>query len=195
MIPMGIDQSIGPLGIVDTYRVIEEFVTGDGILEMALRAVLIYFFALLLVRVGKSRMLSDATVFDVILAFVLGSMLSRAINGGNTPLIPSLFTAALLVGLHAGISRISFHSDALGKVVKGRSDVIVRDGKMEEDAMHEHHLTERDLVEAMHAEGIREVDQIERAYFERDGHITFIKKARVLEVEVKDGVQKIRIET
>lgn len=183
-----------PLLIADMLEPVQDAFIGDGILETALRGLLIYFFAMLLIKTGKSRMLSDATVFDVILAFILGAMLSRAINSPQTPLLATMVAAAILVSLHAGLARLSYHSDRVGAIVKGHTDVLVRDGEIDEDAMHDHHLGDHDLDEALHAAGLLDVSQVERAYFERDGNISIIRKARVLEVEVAEGVQRVRIE-
>lgn len=53
-------------------------------LQMALRTVLIYTATLAIVRVGSKRFLSRATAFDAIVAIMLGSIMSRAINGSTS---------------------------------------------------------------------------------------------------------------
>ena len=52
---------------------------GDvGAVQMALRTIVIYAFSLVIVRLGSKRFLSQATAFDVIVAIMLGSIMSRA---------------------------------------------------------------------------------------------------------------------
>jgi hypothetical protein len=67
--------------------------------QIAARACLIYVLGILLVRLGKSRMLSRATPLDVLLGFILGSLLSRGINGSGS-LSGTLVASSVLVGVH-----------------------------------------------------------------------------------------------
>lgn len=184
-----------PLGTFhdDLWARILDHVTGNNIWEMGLRALLIYLFALLLVRTGKARMLSEATIFDIILAFVLGSMLSRTING-SAPLLPTLVASILLVAVHALIGRIAYHSHPFGKIVKGDPEVLVRDGKIVEKATQRNHISEHDLDEAIYGNGLERVEDVKLARLERDGKISVVPKFRVLEVDVQAGVQRVRIE-
>ncbi len=58
--------------------------------QMSARAVAVFVAALVLVRFGEKRSLGRCTVFDAILAIMLGSVLSRAINAGHSPSGPWL---------------------------------------------------------------------------------------------------------
>src|SRR5689334_18430376 len=49
-------------------------------IEMTVRTVIVYIVAIALVRIGSRRFLSQATAFDLIVAIMLGSIMSRAIN-------------------------------------------------------------------------------------------------------------------
>jgi len=51
--------------------------------QVALRAVLTFVAALVMVRVANKRFFAKKTAFDVILGLILASMLARAINGSE----------------------------------------------------------------------------------------------------------------
>ena len=54
---------------------------GDvGAVQMALRTIIIYVCSLAIIRIGSKRVLSQASAFDVIVAIMLGSVMSRAIG-------------------------------------------------------------------------------------------------------------------
>src|SRR5436305_14524103 len=86
-------------------------------LQACCRALLIYFFGWAILRIGGNRFLGQETVFDVVLGFVLGSTLSRAING-SSPILLALGASALLVGVHHLLAWATFMSRALGEVFK-----------------------------------------------------------------------------
>ena len=63
---------------------------------MALRTVVIYVFTLAIVRLGSRRLLSKPSAFDVIVAIMVGSIMSRAING-TAPFVPTMLAGIVLV--------------------------------------------------------------------------------------------------
>src|ERR1700710_969745 len=69
------------------------------ILQVVLRAVVVFFASLLIVRVADKRFFAKKTAFDVILGLILASMLARAINGSEQ-LGPTLSAGFALAFLH-----------------------------------------------------------------------------------------------
>lgn len=165
-------------------------------LQVVARSILAYAVGLMLVRVGKSRFLSGMTPIDVILGFLLGSLLSRCITG-TAGLSETFIAASALVAMHWLITRLAYSSHALGNVVKGHAYQLVHDGQIDWDAMRRAHISENDLIELMRLRaGVADVQQVKAAYKERNGEIGIIKhpSIQVVDVGVEDGVKSIRIE-
>jgi uncharacterized membrane protein YcaP (DUF421 family) len=167
------------------------------VLEMSLRALGIYLAGWAILRIGGNRFLGQETAFDIVLAFVLGSTLSRAING-TAPLGVTLAASALLVALHHLLAWISWRSHGLGVFFKGSPETLVRDGKPLPEGLRKYRISQGDLDEALrinaHLDG---PEQVQEARFERNGDISVVKKKgepRVVEVKVEEGVQTVRIE-
>lgn len=164
--------------------------------QMALRAVVVYAFTLIVVRLGSKRFLGKATAFDVILGIVVGSVMSRGING-SAAFGPTLLAGSVLVGMHWLFAVIAFRMSWFGPLVKGHPVRLVEDGEVRPEAMRETSLTDNDLSEALRLRGqTPDVSQVRLAHLERDGSISVIPRERephVLEVAVGDGVQTVRI--
>jgi|SRR6185312_5031111 len=90
------------------------------------------------------ELVAVATAFDVILGFMIGSIASRAVTG-NAPFVASLAVTAALVLLHWLFSALATHSDTFGGFIKGRPDVLILNGRVDEVALRKAHLSERDL--------------------------------------------------
>jgi uncharacterized membrane protein YcaP (DUF421 family) len=165
--------------------------------QMAVRAALIYGVALLMVRLGEKRFLGKNTAFDVILGIILGSVTSRAINS-SAPVWPTVVAGFVLVGLHWLLAVITFHSDSLGNVFKGRPRTLIKEGQIKWDNMAKSHISEQDLLGGLRLEAnLNDPGRVEMACLERNGTISVIPRqaeARVVEVSVEAGVQTIRIE-
>ena len=168
-----------------------------NVLQVSLRAFVIYLGGLAILRIGENRFLGKFTAFDIILGFVLGGILSRAINGSGS-LFPTLIATTLLVGLHFLLARTAFYSRRFGEAVKGMPEVLVKDGEIVWEGMRRKSLSERDLEEALRLkESLEDCRQVKEARFERNGDISVIRmksEPKVVEISVRDGVQTVRIE-
>lgn len=168
-----------------------------GLGQVAARAGVIYLLGLLLVRFGKSRLLSGATALDVVLVVVLGSLLSRGING-NASLTGTIMACAVLVAIHWSMTRLACRWHWLGGIVKGHSQLLVENGRVHWDAMRRSHISEQDLLGELRLRAnVDDLEEIARAYKERSGQISGIRRkndVQVRHIDVEEGVQTIRIE-
>jgi len=168
-----------------------------GALQMALRTIIIYAFTLVIVRLGSKRFLGKASAFDTIVGIMIGSVMSRAING-SAPFLPTLVAGVVLIGMHWLLAVLAFHIAWFGPFVKGNPVLLIKDGQVQEQGMRRGGITKQDLTQALR-EHTKQSDpaKIRLAYLERDGQISVIPfkhEPRVLDVSVEGGVQTVRIE-
>jgi uncharacterized membrane protein YcaP (DUF421 family) len=164
--------------------------------QIAARAAAVFLGGLAIARLGKSRLIARVTALDIILGFILGSLLSRGITG-HSSISGTLVASATLVFIHWMLTFVACRWHSLGTVIKGHSFVLVKDGQVDERAMLHSHISPHDLEEAVRLRGLETIDQVHLAFKERNGEVSVIerKKApRILEVSVQDGVQTVRIE-
>jgi uncharacterized membrane protein YcaP (DUF421 family) len=166
-----------------------------GVWQMGLRAIVVYVVTVIVVRLGKKRFLGRATAFDVILGIMLGSVVSRAVTG-NAPFLPALVASALLVLMHFLFSGLALRWHGFGGLIKGSSRLLVRGGKIDERNLRKAHMTEHDLWEDLRGKSISRLDEVAEGRLERSGQLSVIKakpEAKVIEVQVSEGVQTVRI--
>jgi uncharacterized membrane protein YcaP (DUF421 family) len=166
-------------------------------IQIVLRTILIYASTLAIVRLGSKRFLSEATAFDVIVAIMLGSIMSRAIDG-SSPFLPTLLTGGVLLGVHWLLALVAYHTEWFGNLIKGERVLLIKDGEVQRQGMRRGSITKADLKQALRIE-TNQTDpaKIKLAYMERNGQISVIPdkpEPRVYTVSVEDGVQTVRIE-
>lgn len=144
--------------------------------QMAVRAVIVFFFLALLIRVGGVRAFGRWTPLDMVLAFLLGSTLSRGLTG-NSPFIPTLIAAIVLVALHLLLAVLATRWEAVGYCVKGRAIKLMEGGRLLHRNMRYAGVTERDLREHLRAElNTNDLEQAGDAYLERGGNVSFVRR-------------------
>jgi len=144
-------------------------------LQVSVRGVIVFIATLVMVRLSSKRSLAEKTAFDAVLVVIIGSMLSRAING-SAAFLPTLGSGFVLVLLHRLFGFTAFYSHAFGIVLKGKPAVLVQNGRLQHKNMLWNHISEHDLQEDMRLEAKTEdLSKIRTARVERSGDISFIK--------------------
>ena len=144
--------------------------------QISLRGIIVFLVTLAAVRLGHKRSLSRKTPFDAALLVILAAVLSRAING-SAAFFATLGGGVVLVLLHRLFAFLTFYSHTFGILVKGRPDIIVRDGQCDVAMMWRNHVSTHDLDEDMRLSvHTDELANIRLARVERSGDISFIKK-------------------
>jgi uncharacterized membrane protein YcaP (DUF421 family) len=144
--------------------------------QISLRGVIVFLATLTMVRLGHKRSLAHKTPFDAVLLVILASVISRAING-SAAFFATIGGSVVLVVLHRLFAHLAYYSHGFGTLVKGKADVIVRDGQCDFQMMRRNHVSVHDLEEDMRLNGhIDDLSQVRLARVERSGDISFIKK-------------------
>lgn len=145
-------------------------------LQVGLRAIIVFVAALIMVRIAHRRFLSKLSAFDVILGFILSSMLARAING-SAPFWPTLAGGFVLVLFHWAISAVAFRSDAFGVLVKGDAKTLVENGVRQTDALRSAGISDKDLLEEIRLNGNTSAwEEVKTATLERNGQISVVHR-------------------
>lgn len=145
-----------------------------GVWHMTARGIVVFVVAIILIRIGDKRFMGRNTALDVMLGFVFGSVISRAITG-NAPFFPTLAAGFVLVLMHWLLSFIAFYSDRFGTAVKGDRRLLVKDGEILWKEMNKSHISKNDLDQAIRSNGYEpDVSQIKTAYLERNGGFSII---------------------
>lgn len=145
-------------------------------LQMAVRAICIFFITLFLIRISGRRSFSLHTPLDSIVAILLGSILSRPAVGAS-PFIPTIVGCLVLSILHRLIARGAFYSKAVENFIKGKKLLLFQDGVFFEENLKRSLLTKEDFGEQIriHAQK-NSLEDIQEVFMERNGKISIILK-------------------
>lgn len=144
--------------------------------QMCVRAVIIFFFGIALLRIAGRRAFGRQSAIDIVLAVLIGSNLSRALTGG-APFFPALAGSAALVALYWLSIHVTQRFHWVGFVMKGAHTVLVRDGRVDRAAMRRAGVSEQDLHEAIRSECTDQMGEVKLATLERSGRISVVPKS------------------
>jgi uncharacterized membrane protein YcaP (DUF421 family) len=148
---------------------------GANAAQLCVRAVILFVVGIAYIRIAGRRTFSQASPLDIVVAFIVGSNLSRAMTGG-VPFWPVVAATLLLVVLHRLFAMLTLRWNWLAKVMKAEPVVLVRDGAADRDAMLHHGIGEVDLLEGLRLEQAERLEDVRLATLENSGRISVVRR-------------------
>jgi uncharacterized membrane protein YcaP (DUF421 family) len=145
-------------------------------MDIALRAVFLYAFVVLLMRVTGRRELSTLSAIDLVLLIILGDAIQQGLTQDDYSVTGAVIVVSTIAALQVTTSYVSFRSRRARRVLEGEPIVIVQDGKLIERNMRRERLTEDEVAEEMRAQQIASVEDVEWGILETNGTMSFIPK-------------------
>ena len=146
-------------------------------MDIVLRAVAVFAFLYLLMRVIGRRELSTLEPFDLILLVILGDAVQQGLTQDDYSLTGAFLAVGTIAILQLGTSFVNFHFPRLRPILDGEPIVVVQDGKPIERNLKRERVTVEDLLSAARRQNIAKLDDVAWAVMETSGEITFIKKS------------------
>lgn len=160
------------------------FTLQTPLVELILRAAVIYFFLLLVMRFIGRHEFGQLTPFNLILLLIISESISGALTAGDDSLIAGLVSASTLLTLSVLISIRQYKSPWIRKIVSPGALKVIDDGKIIEKSLRRELMTRDDLIERLalfecsspghpvHRTPAREIETVRVAYIENDGDIS-----------------------
>ena len=145
-------------------------------LQMSLRAIVIFFIALMLIRFTGMRVFGIESAFDTCIIIMLGAVLTRTIVGAS-PFIPTVVAAAALVTVHKIIAIVSVKNQTVSHLVKGIPYSLYKEGKLNDKNLRRCLLSFGDIMEEVRLKlNQNNLDNVDEIFMERTGKISVIEK-------------------
>jgi uncharacterized membrane protein YcaP (DUF421 family) len=143
--------------------------------QFVLRACVVYFVLLLLIRASGKRTMGQFTPFDMLLVVLLGNAVQNALLGSDTSVAGGMLLAVTLISLNWAVGYISARSEKAEAIIEGSPVLLARDGEVYRGVLRKELISRADFDKALREAGCLDIDEIKLAVLETDGHITIIK--------------------
>ncbi len=139
------------------------------ILEKLARPVIVYLVLVVLLRIFGKRELAQLNPFDLVVLLSLSNTVQNAIIGDDNSVTGGVIGAFGLLAINYLVVRVLFRSPGLTRILEGRADILIRDGKIDKKALERESLTREELIEVIHKQGFENVDEVRTCQLEPNG--------------------------
>lgn len=146
--------------------------------QEAARAVLIFAYGLLLLRLSGRRTFAHWSALDIVISVIVGSALGRAMTG-SAPLPGTMGAAAVLVALHVALSHLAARSRKVSYILEGEAVTLADHGHIDDRTRKTYMISKNDLEAALRQEGVdgeQGLQNVKAVRLETSGKISVIKR-------------------
>ena len=145
-------------------------------LQVCARGFVIFFIALLLIRLSGRRSFGLHTPLDNIISILLGAVLSRAVTGASA-FVPVISVCFLIVLLHRFFTWVLVRNKKIRELCEGKKILLFENGVFIQHNLTNALVSKEDILQAMRISLLSEdLVKVEKIYMERNGKISIVKK-------------------
>ncbi|WP_280154726.1 YetF domain-containing protein [Piscinibacter sp. XHJ-5] len=143
-------------------------------MDTVLRVATIYLIVFAALRVMGKREFGQLSPLELVTLLMIPEIVSQALTGEDYSVTNAAIGVATLLVLVFGTSLLMHRFKKAEAVIAGESSILVRHGKLLEDAMNVARVTADEVFGEMHKAGLVTLDQVDWAILEPDGRIAIV---------------------
>jgi uncharacterized membrane protein YcaP (DUF421 family) len=141
-------------------------------IEWILRAVIAFFFLLIVAKVMGQRSISQLRLLDFVITLVLGNIIAHPLSDANLGMKGSMITTVVLAVLYTGGLIISLKSSRIEKFLDPAPFALIQDGEINYKGLKKARITIEHLLAELRKEKVADVKKVALALWESDGKIS-----------------------
>jgi uncharacterized membrane protein YcaP (DUF421 family) len=142
---------------------------------IALRATIVYFFVLFVVRLMGKRSVGNISAFDLVVALMIGEVVDEAIYG-DVSMVKFFLIVGTVALWHIVNAWASYKSKIIERLTEAEPAVVIEDGQFKDDVLAKERISRDDVESAMRVESIDDIKEVKRATIEPSGSISFLQQ-------------------
>ena len=155
------------------------------LLEIALRAVIMFLLIFLGLRVAGRRGVSQLSIFELLIIISLGSAAGDPMIYKDIGILNSLVAFAVVFFVYWLITKLIENSDKIEDLLEGEPMYIIRDGKVSKEALKNKVLAGDEFFASLRFHSFSHMGQVKAAILETSGEVSILP---FKDDEVKPGL-------
>ena len=143
-----------------------------------LRTVILYFLIMTGLRLMGKRQIGELEPSELVLTMMISDLATVPMKDFGIPLLAGVIPILTLLSLSMLLSQLSLLSLRFRELMCGTPSILIRNGKLQQDAMRKNRYTLDELLEQLRGQGYVSVDEVRWAVLENSGQLSILPWAR-----------------
>ena len=144
-------------------------------LSIIFKTLLLYFFIVIAYRIMGKKEVGKLSIIDLIVSIVMAELAAISIEQYDSSILISIVPILCLVITEILFSYIGLKSSKIRKLIEGNPIVIIKDGKLNFEAMKKLRYSLDDLISQLREQGIKSIEEVNYAVLENNGKLSIFQ--------------------
>lgn len=155
-------------------------------LSFVLKAVVMYFMALIMIRLLGKRALGELGPFDFVVMTGVGHTVVSVALDKSIPFYEGIVILITLAGLEYVMGYMALKNHKLSDIITGRPVVLIDNGSIIRENLAKEKFNLDDLLQELRRQGIRNIREVDKGILESCGGFSVILKEEMEPVNRRD---------
>lgn len=147
-----------------------------GIAELVVRGVVMYLIVFVLLRLVLRRQVGGIGTSDILVLVLISEVAGQGFLPDSRSVVDAGIVILIILCCSYVIEWLQFRFPAFERLTREPKLKLIENGRFLRRNMRQEFVTEEELMAQVREEGCEDCQEIEAAYMEADGRISFIKK-------------------
>nr|WP_308162543.1 DUF421 domain-containing protein [Bacillus sp. ISL-7] len=143
-----------------------------SIIEWILRAIIGFFFLLIVAKIMGQRAISQLRLLDFVIALVIGNIIAHPLSDEHLGMKGSMITTVVLVALYTGGILVSLKSALIDKFLDPAPFPLIKEGEIIYKALKKARISVNHLLAELRKEKVEDIKKVALALWESDGKLS-----------------------
>jgi uncharacterized membrane protein YcaP (DUF421 family) len=145
------------------------------LLEIVIRILLVYGFAAVVLRWMGKRGRRAFSPFELLVVIALGSATGDSMFYPEIPILHAWVVIAAVVTFDVGLGHLQFRSSRAQRFIESTPRVVIREGRVDHDALRAERLRLDELYSMLREHGIASTGEVRYALLELSGELGLVR--------------------
>ena len=141
-----------------------------------IRATIMYAVIILMIRLMGKRQIAQLQPSELVITILISEIASEPVQNSDIPILKTAVSLFVLVAFEILSSAIGLKSNRFRTLMQGHSVIVIRNGKIEKQALKKMRMTVGDLISALRQKDVFDISKVSYAVFETNGQISILMK-------------------
>jgi len=154
--------------------------------NVIIKTAIIYFFAMLIMRMMGKRQAGELQPFELIIAVMIAEVAATPMDSPGTPITYGIVPIVILLVLHNGIAYLSLKSEKLRAFFSGKPSIVIYKGIIVRHELKRLSYNLSDLLEQLRGKDVMNLADVHYAVLETNGNLSVMLKPEKRPVTPED---------
>lgn len=144
-------------------------------ISIIFKTLVLYFFIVIVYRIMGKKEVGKLSIIDLIVSILIAELAAISIEQYDSSIMISIVPILCLVIIEVLFGYIGLKSSKFKKIIEGSPVVIIKNGKLNFDAMRKLRYGLDDLISQLREQGIKSIEEVNYAVIENNGKLSIFQ--------------------